>query len=352
MNRPGKSDESHDHCIVICAPSSYRANFFLGQSQQRPPTLAQNPALATQFRPPFATYGMPPRNVNTLQGVGYGPGLQTSGHRTPVPQSGVQNMVSQTTPGFIQQRGQGAFGFGGGLGQSTTALQQQQLQQSSSHQQQQANGTSTPLPPHLTQTPNLGTTPAVSSASDVGLDPNDFPALGSVPANNTSISSNGNAVGGSTTTSYASQAGTGVSLGSAVGTIGGSIGGSGNATRDFTPDDFPALGGQPQPQGQNQSSSHDNQSHPPGLNGFADPSQQHRQNLLGSLQPGTPGMLHLGQSRNVHPGFQHGLTEAEKQQQRVRFVLLIVDECRRVQRYFLPHKHVLSSCTDVYTTNC
>ncbi|KAF8230044.1 hypothetical protein L208DRAFT_139018 [Tricholoma matsutake] len=309
MNRPGMSDKSHDRW----------------QPQQRPTTLAPNPALASQFRPSFPTYGMPPRNVNALQGVGYGPGLQTSNHRTSAQQSGVQNMVSQSTPSFIQQRAQSAFGFGGALGQSTTTLQQQQQQQqqqqSSSHQQQ-ANGASTSLPPHLTQTPNLGTgtAPSVSSASDVGLDPNDFPALGSTPANNNLASSNGTAIGGSTTTSYASQAGTGVSLAGAVGTIGGGVVGVA-PTRDFTPDDFPALGGQSQAQGQTLQNSQDNQSHPPGLNGFADLSQQHRQNLLGSLQPGTPGMLHLGQSRNVHPGFQQGQTEAEKQQQRNNYAL-------------------------------
>ena len=167
----------------------------------------------------------------------------------------------------------------------------------------------------------------------MGLDPNDFPALGSTPANNSSTSSNGAAVGGSATTSYASQAGTGVSLGGAVGTIGGGVVGSANPSRDFTQDDFPALGGQPQ--GQSQNASQDGQSHPPGLNGFADPSQQqHRQSLLGSMPPGTPGMLHLGQSRNVHPGFQQGQTEAEKQQQRVRFALLIIVGSCRVQFFF------------------
>lgn len=281
---------------------------------------------------------MPPRNVNTLQGGGYVPGLQPSNHRTSSQQSQVQAMVSQSTPSFIQQRGQSSFAFGGGSlaqHQSSTSLQQQQQQQqSSSHQHQPTNGTSTSLPPHLVQTPTLGTALSVSSASDVGLDPNDFPALGSTPANNSSTSSNGATVGGSVTTSYASQAGTGVPLGgvgsagTGAGTIGGGVGGGLNPTRDFTPDDFPALGGQSQVQGQNpqnQNSSQDNQSHPPGLNGFqhADHTQQNRQNLLGALggsvQSGTPGMLNLGQSRNVHPGFQQGQSEAEKQQQRVSF---------------------------------
>ncbi|KAF8073553.1 hypothetical protein FPV67DRAFT_1605889 [Lyophyllum atratum] len=303
-----------------------------GQPQQRPPSLTQNPGITSQFRPTYPSYGVPPRNVNALPGSGYVTGMQPNTHRAPSQQSQVQAMVSQSTPGFIQQRGQSSFAFGGGLGQhpSSTTLQQQQ-QQSSSHQQQ-TNGTSTSLPPHLTQTPNLANAQSVSSASDVGLDPNDFPALGSTPANNTSTGSNGTAAGGSVTTSYASQAGTGVPLGgTGAGTIGGGVGGSTVQTRDFTPDDFPALGGQPQTQGQNgqsQNSSQDSQSHPPGLNGFqhSDPSQQqHRQNLLGalggSLQPGTPGMLNLGQSRNVHPGFNQGQTEAEKQQQRNNFAV-------------------------------
>ncbi|RDB14635.1 General negative regulator of transcription subunit 2 [Hypsizygus marmoreus] len=300
-----------------------------GQPQQRPPSLAQNPGLNSQFRPSFPTYGMPPRNVNALPGSGYVTGLQPNAHRAPSQQSQVQNIVPQSTPAFIQQRGQSSFAFGGSIGQhqSSTTLQQQQQPQSSSHQQQQTNGIPTSLPPHLAQTPNLAAAQSVSSASDVGLDPNDFPALGSTPANNTSTGTNGTGVSSSVTTSYASQAGTALGgVGSvSAGTIGGGVAGSATQTRDFTPDDFPALGGQSQQQGQtaqNQNSSQDNQSHPPGLNGFqhSDASQQqHRQNLLGALggtlQPGTPGMLNLGQSRNVHPGFQQGQTDAEKQQQ-------------------------------------
>lgn len=100
---------------------------------------------------------------------------------------------------------------------------------------------------------------------------------------------------------------------------------NGNQPRDFTPDDFPALGGQGSGQNQNpnQSSDHSHQP-PPGLNGFhhntmdhssQQQQQQHRQNLLGSIQqPGTPGMLNIGaQARNVHPGFQQTQSEAEKQ---------------------------------------
>jgi CCR4-NOT transcription complex subunit 2 len=264
-------------------------------------------------------------------------------------------MVPQPSPGFIQQRGQSSFPFGGGLGQVQTQSQHQPptaAQQHSSasqpssqlqQQQQQSNGTSNTIPPHLMQnttTPSLsGTAPSVSSASEVGLDPNDFPALGSTPLNvNNTNASNGNS-GNGATTSYASQAGTSVPLGNtasagaantAVGGIGAASGttGSANQPRDFTPDDFPALGGQvhPQTQGQTQnphppSQSQDNHSHPPGLNGFQhnDHSQQHRQSLLGTLGGSTPGMLNLGsvQARNVHPGFQQGLTDAEKQQQRV-----------------------------------
>lgn len=272
---------------------------------------------------------MPPRNVNVLQSGGYVPGLPPSSHRVSSQQSLVQTITPQPTPPFIQARTQSSFPFGGPIGQHQTAstLQQQQL---ASQQLQSTNGTSNLHLPHLTQTPSLGTAPSASSTSEVGLDPNDFPALGSAPANNSS-SSNGGNVGGATT-SYASQAGTGVPLGGtgATGLAAGAIGtGSGNATRDFTPDDFPALGGQSQQRSQTppQNSSQDNHPHPPGLNGFqhTDHSQQqHRQNLLGALSGGlqqapTPGMLNLSQaqSRNVHPGFQQSQTEAEKQQQRV-----------------------------------
>jgi CCR4-NOT transcription complex subunit 2 len=302
---------------------------------------------------PYPNYGLPPRNV--LQS-GYVPSLQPSTHRTAAQQSQAQNMVSQPTPGFIQQRGQSSFPFGAGLGQVQTASQHQQSnaphssnsQQTSQLQQQQTNGSSNTLPPHLMQsgtTPSIsGATTSVSSVGEVGLDPNDFPALGSAPLNvNTTTTTNGNS-GSGATTSYASQAGTSVSLGGAAsanttiagaGGIGGATGTSGvtNQPRDFTADDFPALGGQVHPpsQGQTQNPPPPNQSqeshpHPPGLNGFqhSEHSQQHRQALLGTLgssvlQQATPGMLNLGptQARNVHPGFQQGQTEAEKQQHRV-----------------------------------
>jgi CCR4-NOT transcription complex subunit 2 len=272
---------------------------------------------------------MPPRSVNVLQGGGYVPGLQPSNHRT---SSQTQSMLpQQPTPGFMQQRGS-SFPFGAGLGQAAGQHQPSStLQQphSANSQSSQANGTSTPLPPHLTQnttTPSLGgTAPSVSSASEVGLDPNDFPALGSTPANTNNTTSNGNA----TTTSYASQAGTALAVATGSGSSGPAVGASGTSgnssqPRDFTPDDFPALGGQPQSQSQtqNQSSQDSSHPHPPGLNGFQhNDHSQHRPNLLGSLGGGlqTPGMLNLGptQTRNVHPGFQQSQSEAEKQQQRV-----------------------------------
>lgn len=269
---------------------------------------------------------MQPRNVNVLP-AGFLPGLQP---RTSSQQQQPQNMVPSPSPGFIQQqRSQSNFPFGG-IGQTPGQQPPQQqhqpttpLQQHS--QQQQSNGASTGLPPHLAQnatTPSLvGTAPSVSSASEVGLDPNDFPALGSSAPTNATNNGNGGAAA-----SYASQAGTGVppGSGSAGGAVGGGTGtgnGSNSQTRDFTPDDFPALGGQSQAQG----SSNPDHSHPPppGLNGFQHTTDQstqqqpqHRQNLLGSIQqPGTPGMLNLGsQARNVHPGFQQqSQSEAEKQ---------------------------------------
>lgn len=253
---------------------------------------------------------MQPRTVNSILQGSYAPGLQSNNHRGPSQQSQLPSMAS-ATPSFLQQRGQSSFGFPGGL---------QSTQQQSTPHPQQTNGGSNSLPPHIAQTPSLGNAPSVSSASDVGLDPNDFPALGSTTANNSNSTTT---VGGSATTSYASQAGTGVPLGSAGGGTGsGTIGGgAAGGTRDFTPDDFPALGGQTHAP----SSSQDNQPHPPGLNGFqhTDNTQQQRQTLLGALGglQTTPGMLNLGQSRNVHPGFQQGQTETEKHQQRVSFAL-------------------------------
>jgi CCR4-NOT transcription complex subunit 2 len=327
MQRPGEQRTHAALFAPLIAQFCFRS-IIPGQPQQRAPSLAAQPGLASQFRPQYPSYGMPPRNVLQATG-GYVPSLQPNTHRTATQQSQVQTITSQPASNFLQARGQSSYGFGGALSQhqQSSALQQQL----SSQQQQQTNGTSSSMPPHIAQPSGLGTPPSVSSTSEVGLDPNDFPALGSTPTNNATTSSNNGTVAGPTT-SYASQAGTGVLLGgtgvgTGVGTIGG---GSGSVTqaRDFTPDDFPALGGQSQTsQSQNslqsQLSSQDNPSHPPGLNGFQS-SDQHRQNPLsalgGTLQPGTPGLLNLGttQTRNVHPGFQQqSQTEAEKQQQRV-----------------------------------
>lgn len=262
------------------------------------------------------------------------PNLQPTSHRTATQQSQLPGLTPQPTLGFNQPRGQSTFSFGGALGQHqpSSVLQQQQSlpSQQQPQQQPQSNGAQSTMSSLLAQTPGLSATPAVSSsAGEVGLDLNDFPALGSTPANpNTSSSNNGSGAG--TTASYATQAGTGVLLGGTSGT-GNAIGGTttGSQTRDFTPDDFPALGGQAQTNQQsrdslqNQLSAQDSLAHPPGLNGFQPSEQQTlRQNILGghsvSLQ-GTPGMLNLGpsQSRNIHPGFQQGQTDAEKQQQRV-----------------------------------
>lgn len=173
----------------------------------------------------------------------------------------------------------------------------------------------------LAPTSSLGNATQTPSTSEVGLDPNDFPALGpTTPSTNPSSSNNG--TNGATATSYASQAGTGVLLGGSGGS--GAIGSSAtNQTRDFTPDDFPALGGQSHTPGQGRDPTHaqlttpDSLSHPPGLNGFQSSEQsQLRQNLMA----GPPGMLNLGPTpaRNIHPGFQQGQSDAEKQQQQQR----------------------------------
>jgi CCR4-NOT transcription complex subunit 2 len=194
-----------------------------------------------------------------------------------------------------------------------------------------------PNPPAATPT----SAPSASSASEVGFDPNEFPALGSLGQTNNSnpssnnnpsalasaaLTSSANNSSGSSATSYAIQAGQGGSTAAVTGP----------QSRDFGPEDFPALGGhqgqqalpsQSQPQSQNQPQSSENHSpaHPPGLNGFND----HRPSILGSLngaqqpnsnnlsssalagtqQSGTPGMLNL---RGIHPGFQPQ-SDAEKQ---------------------------------------
>lgn len=306
---------------------------FSGQPQQRPPNLT-TPALASQFRQAYP-YAMQQRNI--LQtGAGYVPSLQPNSHRTATQQSQVQTHTPQPTATFNPPRSQSTFAFGAGSlqHQPSGVLQQQPLpSQQQQQQQHQTNGTTNTMSSLLAQTSNLAA-PSVASTSDVGLDPNDFPALGSAPANvNPSSSNNGSGAGA---TSYATQAGTGVLLG---GTGSGAIGGSttGGQTRDFTPDDFPALGGQSQTAQTRDPSNHSSTpdlSHPPGLNGFqqqqSEQQQQLRQNLLGAqsggLQQGTPGMLNLGptQPRNVHPGFQQAQTEAEKQQRVSLFISYIL----------------------------
>ncbi|KAI0671151.1 hypothetical protein C8Q78DRAFT_841125 [Trametes maxima] len=273
-----------------------------GQPPQRPPSLAPNPTLGGPFRGPYPGYGIPQRNVTP----GY-PILPTQ--RTVVP---------QPSPNFLQQRGQSNFPYNAGnlqqqqQAQSPAQLASQTTLPHAAHQQQtQGAGANPSLPPHIAQNaaPSLGTAPSVSSQSEVGLDPNDFPALGTTPANNAGAAANAN------TTSYATQAGTGAGGAAQAGN-----GVGGNQPRDFTADDFPALGGQSQAtiaqQQAQQAQQTPAEGHPPGLNGFQHADQQHRQNLLGSLTGAAqgqqqPGLLNLGQqARSVHPGFQ---SDADKQ---------------------------------------
>ena len=223
-------------------------------------------------------------------------------------------MVSQPAPGFMQPRGQNSFAFGPGLQQpqqpsqqqpphsSQTSLPHTPLQpQGQQTQQQQTTNANSSLPPHLAQNAlsSLATAPSTSSASEVGLDPNDFPALGSMPANSLSTPSTTNAA------SYATQAGTAVGGASSAGPTGN---GATSQQRDFTADDFPALGGQTPASQQPPNAD----GHPPGLNGFQQPNdQQHRQTLLGSLTGGQqqPGLLNLGRAGGSLAGFQ---SEADK----------------------------------------
>ncbi|KAI0629976.1 hypothetical protein C8Q77DRAFT_1220129 [Trametes polyzona] len=275
--------------------------FRAGQPPQRPPTLAPNPALGGPYRGPYPGYGMPQRNVTPAYPM-------LPNQRTVVP---------QPSPSFLQQRGQSNFAYNAGTlqqqqqqAQSPAPLASQQSITHASHQQQTpGTGAGSTLPPHLAQNaaPSLGTAPSVSSQSEVGLDPNDFPALGATPANNSSAASSAN------TTSYATQAGTGAGgSGAQAGN-----GAGGNQPRDFTAEDFPALGGQNQSTQQQTQQAQQTpvEGHPPGLNGFQNADQQHRQSLVGSLANATPGqqqpgLLNLGQTRNVHPGFQ---AEGDKQ---------------------------------------
>ncbi|KAH7912542.1 hypothetical protein BJ138DRAFT_1148133 [Hygrophoropsis aurantiaca] len=290
-----------------------------GQPPQRPPSLAPPAGLSSQFRSPYpaSQYSLPQRTYPT-------PTLQQQNtHRTPtVPQSP-----------FLQTRQQaqaGSFPFGSGAG----VLGQ--------------NGTSS-MPPHMSHNPPAatpGTAPSASSASEVGFDPSEFPALGSLgqsapanpPSSNTANTNSSSTVIPSSTSTNAAPGSTAASYATQAGQSGSTIPAVGTQARDFGPDDFPALGGQsgqqaigtqtqPQTQNQTQNSESHPMSHPPGLNGFNDP---HRTNLLGSLtsgsqqpgstgltplgstqQPGTPGMLNL---RGIHPGFQTQ-NEPEKQRQ-------------------------------------
>ena len=229
-------------------------------------------------------------------------------------------MPQPTPTSFVQPRTPG-FPFAG-------ANPQQQQSQSQSHPQ-------LPLPPHQqpptgshqslshlqSTTPSLGggsstgggggNAPSVSSTSELGLDPNDFPALGANPSTTTSASNPTPA------TSYALQAGTGLLP---SGSSGAASGGSA-LTRDFTADDFPALGGGPAPtqqqqqqpsqqqqqssQGQQQAQTSSHDGHPPGLGSHPGNQQQQQQQ---------PGLLNLGPR-----ALQTLQSESEKQRVRDQY---------------------------------
>ncbi|KAL5482331.1 CDC36 [Sanghuangporus weigelae] len=200
-------------------------------------------------------------------------------HRTGAGAAG-QSMVLPS-PSFLQQRGQAGFPFGNALGQpqqnqqqsqhqhpasQVTSLLGQQLQQQQQNQQNASSvvGSASHLP-----NPSLTTTGQMNQSSPnegAGLDPNDFPALGS--GTGTTLNASSNSPATTLASSYASQAGTGLTPGTGANGQGAASGSA--QTREFTPDDFPALGGQPTSTtqtSQNQPSSQDT-SHPPGLNGF------------------------------------------------------------------------------------
>ena len=225
MNRPGEWQSRQSKNLL-----KRRA----GQPQ-RPPNLTpqtSNVGAGQAYRPQYPYGSLPPRTVNVggvLQtgGFGSGNGGTLGTNRTP-------------QPAFLQQRG-------GQQTQSASGFGFQSLQ------------------------------------SDVGLDPNDFPALGSTNANNSSANNaNANSNGGA---SYASQAGLGPSS-----TAPTTAAGTTTQPRDFGPDDFPALGGQSSTSQQSQSTADSSNSHPPGLNGF----EHHRQSLLGTIAGSIqPGMINL-----------------------------------------------------------
>ncbi len=303
-----RADESSRY-ILDLSFASLVLSCITGQPPQRPPSLGPAPGIGGPFRGPYPTFALPPRNIVP----GYpAPGLQN--HRT------TQNLVPQPAPGGFVQRTPG-FPFGSANPQQQ---QQQQSQSQQSHPQLSLPPHQQPQPPtnahpslsHLqSTTPSItgggstgggGTAPSVSSTSELGLDPNDFPALGATPSTTTSTSNPTPA------TSYASQAGTGLPP---SGSSGGASGGS-SLPRDFTADDFPALSGGPPPsqqqqqqtsqgQQQPQPSSHDN--HPPGLSGLPG-NQQHQQHQ--------PGLLNLG------PRALQSL-QSETEKQRVRDLYLL-----------------------------
>lgn len=222
-----------------------------------------------------------------------------------LPSHRAQSIVPQPTPNYSIQRSQqnSGYPFQAGLtGQQQTQQQPQQQQHpplqhpQPSQQPQQSTTSSNLLPPNST-TPNLGTNHSASSASEV-LDPNDFPALVSTPANNSTL--NQTSVTQNNATSYATQA------------SGTPVTGSGNiqsGSTGLTEEDFPALGGSQTTHQttQNQSQHHD-LSHPPGLNGFTD--QVHRPGIISGITSGTqqPGVLNIGQQQRLHQ-FQ---SEADK----------------------------------------
>ncbi|EIM86148.1 uncharacterized protein STEHIDRAFT_80361 [Stereum hirsutum FP-91666 SS1] len=229
--------------------------------------------------------------------------------------AGGMGMRPQPSPGFPQQRGAGqAFPFNTGLGQQ---------QPHGLHQQQQSNqqqhGGNPGLPPHLqgptAQNPNINASNAASSgaASDVGLDPSDFPALGSTPASvHASALNSGLATPGTANGSYASQAGT--TPGSGVqGGQGQTNGRERDQGRDFGPDDFPALGGgqstqQQQQQVQQAGQQDHSHPHPPGLNGVHTAERQNSLGMGGQQQQ--PGLLNLGPGGRGQQALQ---SESEKQ---------------------------------------
>ncbi|KIJ54503.1 hypothetical protein M422DRAFT_63817 [Sphaerobolus stellatus SS14] len=271
-----------------------------GQQPQRPPNLGPTPNIGG-FRGPYQqTYGMPPRGVMPTY-----PAMQN--HRA-------QGIVPQPTPGFIQQRTVGgnanAFNFAGNMQQqqqAAVAVQQQSSQQQqqqhhpqlpSVQQQQpphpsappQTQSAAPPVPPHIAQQQQQTQAGSVSNsgAGEVSLDPNDFPALGSGNTPNVASATP------NLQSSYATQAAPSTGNQGAIA-----------QTRDFGPDDFPALGGSqtqqgtPQSQDSTSASSQQQTSHPPGLNGFQG-DQTHRPSILAGLNQ---------QQRGLHTAF-----DADKRQ--------------------------------------